>query len=51
MQKLSYILNNPVKYGLCSLPWDYKFSSAVNYAGMVGMVDVELLSLGMITVK
>jgi putative transposase len=51
MQKLSYIHNNPVKYGLCSLPWDYKFSSAVNYAGMVGMVDVELLSLGMITIK
>ena len=47
MQKLFYIHNNPVKYGLCSQPWDYKFSSAVNYSGEVGLLNVELLCLGL----
>ncbi|MBK6965734.1 MAG: transposase [Bacteroidales bacterium] len=51
MQKLSYIHNNPVEYGLCSLPWDYKFSSAVNYSGKVGLLNVELLSLQMNTIR
>lgn len=45
MQKLTYIHNNPVEYGLCSLPWDYKFSSAVNYTEGIGLLNVELLSL------
>lgn len=31
-QKLDYIHNNPVKAGLCTLPEDYKYSSARFYA-------------------
>lgn len=45
MQKLNYIHNNPVDAGLCQLPWEYQHSSAVNYAGMEGLVKIELLSL------
>ncbi|MBK7029112.1 MAG: transposase [Bacteroidales bacterium] len=45
MEKLSYIHNNPVEYGLSSTPWEYKFSSASNYADMDSLIKVELLSL------
>ncbi|MBK7172343.1 MAG: transposase [Bacteroidales bacterium] len=45
MEKLSYIHNNPVEYGLCSTPWEYKFSSASNYADKDSLIKVELLSL------
>ena len=47
LEKLSYIHNNPVKYGLCSVPWGYKFSSATNYAEEESLLKVELLSLHM----
>ena len=43
-EKLNYIHNNPVEYGLCISPWEYKYSSAVNYAGNEGVINVELLS-------
>jgi len=43
-QKLNYIHQNPVKYGLCQFPWEYTFSSAVNYAGNDGLIDVTLVS-------
>ena len=45
MEKLNYIHNNPVEYGLCSLPWEYKYSSAVNYADKTSLLEVELLSV------
>ena len=44
-EKLNYIHNNPVESGLCSFPWEYKYSSAVNYAGNEGVIHVELLSM------
>jgi len=44
-EKLAYIHNNPVEYGLCEVPWEYKYSSAKNYAGMKSILDVILLSL------
>ena len=44
-EKLFYIHNNPVEYCLCSVPWDYKYSSASNYAEMESILEVELLSL------
>lgn len=44
-QKLSYIHNNPVKAGLVENPEDYLYSSARNYAGLTGYIDVELLSV------
>jgi hypothetical protein len=45
IEKLNYIHNNPVEYGLCKVPWAYKFSSATNYAGKPSLVNVILLSL------
>ena len=45
LEKLAYIHNNPVEYGLCEVPWTYKYSSATNYAGMNSILDVILLSL------
>ena len=44
-EKLSYIHNNPVEYCLCSVPCEYKYSSASNYAEMESILEVELLSI------
>lgn len=45
MEKLNYIHNNPVEYGLCNAPWEYTFSSATNYADKPSLIDIILLSL------
>ena len=45
MEKLNYIHNNPIGYGLCAFAWEYKYSSAVNYAGKESVLDVVLLSI------
>jgi REP element-mobilizing transposase RayT len=45
MEKLNYVHNNPVEYGLCNLPWEYTYSSALNYAEKTSVLDVELLSI------
>ena len=45
IEKLNYIHNNPVEYGLCNVPWEYKFSSASNYADKPSLINVILLSL------
>jgi putative transposase len=42
-QKLEYIHQNPVKAMLVDNPEDYVFSSARDYAGEKGLVNVELL--------
>ena len=42
-QKLHYIHWNPVEAGLVQYPEDYLYSSARDYAGIKGRVDVELL--------
>ena len=42
-QKLDYIHNNPVRAGLVDVPEEYIYSSAKNYAGEKGLVDVELI--------
>lgn len=42
-QKLNYIHNNPVEEMIVSEPEDYLFSSARDYAGIKGLLDVELL--------
>ncbi|MGE0090132.1 MAG: hypothetical protein AB7S50_11750 [Bacteroidales bacterium] len=39
-QKINYIHNNPVKAGIVEKPEDYLYSSARNYAGMEGIIDV-----------
>jgi REP element-mobilizing transposase RayT len=50
-QKLEYIHNNPVEYGLADVVEDYLFSSARNYAEMDSVLDVELLTIEMKTVR
>ncbi len=41
--KLNYIHENPVRAGIVRNPEDYIYSSASNYAGKGGIIDVELL--------
>ena len=40
-QKLEYIHNNPVKRGYVDLPEQWRYSSARNYAGMPGLIEVQ----------
>lgn len=42
-QKLDYIHNNPVKAGFVENPEDYLYSSAKDYAGIKGLIDIELI--------
>jgi putative transposase len=42
-QKLNYIHNNPVEEMFVSEPHEYLFSSARNYADLIGMIDVILI--------
>ena len=39
-QKVNYIHNNPVKQEIVERPEDYLYSSARNYAGLKGLLDV-----------
>jgi len=38
-EKISYIHNNPVEAGLVFRPEDYKYSSAVDYSGGIGLLE------------
>jgi len=40
IQKIDYIHNNPVRRGYVDLPVHWRYSSARNYAGMEGLLDV-----------
>jgi putative transposase len=42
-QKLDYIHNNPVKAGFVDEPEDYVYSSARDYAGEKGLIDIVLI--------
>jgi REP element-mobilizing transposase RayT len=44
-QKINYIHNNPVKDKIVTLPEDYYFSSARNYAGLDYQLEIILLDL------
>ena len=44
-QKIEYIHSNPVKDKIVTLPEDYYFSSARNYAGLENDLDIVLLDL------
>jgi REP element-mobilizing transposase RayT len=48
-EKLTYLHNNPVRAGIVEKPEDYLYSSARNYAGMQGIIDVIILDLPWIT--
>jgi len=42
-QKLNYIHNNPVRAGIVDQPEDYIFSSARNYSGVSGKIEIDYL--------
>ncbi len=42
--KINYIHNNPVRAGIVDKPEDYLYSSARNYAGLDGVLDVIIAS-------
>jgi len=42
-QKLDYIHNNPLKAGFVDEPEDYVYSSARDYAGEKGLIDIVLI--------
>ncbi len=44
-QKLYYIHQNPVKAGIVEEPQHYLYSSAQNYAGITGLLDVTLVEI------
>jgi putative transposase len=44
-QKLTYIHNNPVKLGIVSEAEHYLYSSACNYCGHKGLIEVEILDI------
>ena len=43
MEKINYIHNNPVKAGIVNYPEHYVYSSAVDYAGGKGLVEVVIV--------
>lgn len=40
-QKLDYIHRNPVKAGLVKEPWEWKYSSAHNYAERDAVIPID----------
>jgi putative transposase len=40
LQKLEYVHNNPVKRGYVDDPVHWRYSSARNYAGLPGLIEV-----------
>jgi hypothetical protein len=40
-QKVEYIHDNPVKRGFVDEPVHWRYSSARNYAGQTGLIEVE----------
>ena len=43
-QKIEYIHDNPVRAGIVAKPEEYRYSSAVDYAGGKGLIDVEIIT-------
>ncbi|MDX2196727.1 MAG: transposase [Cytophagales bacterium] len=42
-QKLDYLHNNPVKSGIVDEIWEYRYSSARDYCGKKGLLDIILI--------
>jgi len=42
-QKADYIHNNPVEAGFVSEPWHWQYSSAADYSGGKGLIDIAYL--------
>jgi hypothetical protein len=49
-QKIDYIHFNPVWSGIVLKPQDYIYSSASNYVGNKGIIDVELVQIPVLNV-
>jgi putative transposase len=41
-EKLDYIHANPVKRGYVNLPEHWRYSSASNYGGQVGLMEIDV---------
>jgi len=39
--RIKYIHENPVRAGLVGIPEDYLYSSASNYLGLKGLIEVD----------
>jgi len=44
-QKMNYIHNNPVEQGYVNSPIDWVYSSARNYSGLKGILDIDKLEV------
>ena len=42
-QKLDYIHNNPLEEQIVNNSEDYRYSSAVDYAGGKGLIDIKFI--------
>jgi len=42
-QKLNYIHNNPVKAEIVNYAEDYRYSSAIDYSGGKGLIDITVV--------
>jgi REP element-mobilizing transposase RayT len=42
-QKIAYIHNNPVKAGFVSEPQHWRYSSAIDYCGQKGLIELDVL--------
>lgn len=42
-QRLEYLHNNPVKAGIVNNDYEYIYSSAIDYNGGKGLIDIELI--------
>ena len=40
-RRLNYLHNNPVKAGIVEHPEDYKYSSAKNFCGATGLIEID----------
>ena len=42
-QKVAYIHNNPVESGFVSEPWHWRNSSAIDYSGGKGILEIDFI--------
>ncbi|PWS28682.1 hypothetical protein DHW03_02210 [Pedobacter yonginense] len=42
-QKADYLHNNPVASGLVNEAWHWKYSSAIDYSGGTGLIEIQYL--------
>lgn len=45
-QKIDYLHANPVRAGIVFKPWEYKYCSYSNYCGEPGLIEIDLMDLG-----